>query len=249
MLLHVHPVILVLTTQHYPARLANQKFGKDQGRNDERIHGDVGGRESRADREISDDALRRIGPFTRENVLRWYTSLSEEWDPVERFDWIGVLPIEDFHAVCGDIDIPWATEEGRAAWMKFSEALKQRLHLTSRAHALTNELQRIVGHNFAPHFNDVVQAIMRALEELPASDRDADSILGWCKSWAAADTAQKQELQRALFPDGLMVSKENGYFERGNTTLMESWTHFFNSLEGSTGTASLENKFGRGERI
>ena len=75
------------------------------------------------------------------------------------------------------------------------------------------------------------------------------SVLNLPKHWTAADTAQKQELQRALFPDGLMVSKENGYIERGNTTLMESWTHFFNSLEGSTGTASLENKYGRGERI
>lgn len=75
------------------------------------------------------------------------------------------------------------------------------------------------------------------------------SVLNLPKHWAAADTAQKQELQRALFPDGLMVSKENGYIERGNATLMESWTHFFNSLEGSTGTASLENKYGRDGQI
>jgi hypothetical protein len=73
--------------------------------------------------------------------------------------------------------------------------------------------------------------------------------LNLSKHWAAADTTQKQELQRALFPDGLMVSKENGYFERGNTSLMESWQLFLNSLEGSTRTDSLENKFGRGERI
>lgn len=46
-----------------------------------------------------------------------------------------------------------------------------------------------------------------------------------------------------------MVSKEHGYFERGNTSLMESWQLFFNSLEGSTSAVSLENKFGRDGQI
>ena len=97
-------------------------------------------------------------------------------------------------------------------------------------------------------------------EQIKASDSETStletmmveaktSVLNLPKHWAAADTAQKQELQRALFPDGLMVSKENTYIERGYTTPRESWTHFFNTLEDSTGTASLENKIGRGERI
>lgn len=30
--------------------------------------------------------------------------------------WIGVYGCQDFHAVCGDIDIPWATEEAREVW-------------------------------------------------------------------------------------------------------------------------------------
>ncbi len=75
------------------------------------------------------------------------------------------------------------------------------------------------------------------------------SVLDLSKHWAAADTQQKQELQRALFPERLMVSKEHGYFERGNTSLMESWQLFFNSLEGSTSAVSLENKFGRDGQI
>jgi hypothetical protein len=70
------------------------------------------------------------------------------------------------------------------------------------------------------------------------------SVLNLPKQWTASDTAQKQELQRALFPDGLMVSKEKGYFERGNTSLMESWRLFFNSLEGSTSTESFEKMVG-----
>jgi hypothetical protein len=53
---------------------------------------------------------------------------------------------------------------------------------------------------------------------------------------------------------GTVSSRANGverkrYFERGNTSLMESWQQLFNSSEGSTGTVSLGNKYGRGERI
>jgi hypothetical protein len=47
-----------------------------------------------------------IGEFTRENVLAW---MNRQRSP----DWICIIPVEDFHAVCGDIDIPWAKEEVR----------------------------------------------------------------------------------------------------------------------------------------
>jgi hypothetical protein len=46
-----------------------------------------------------------IGEFTRENILSW----------LKRGNCLDGFPAlyghEDFHAVCGDIDIPWATEE------------------------------------------------------------------------------------------------------------------------------------------
>jgi hypothetical protein len=45
----------------------------------------------------------RIGKFTRENVAAWLENRTR-MDP-------GFYPV-DFHAVCGDIDIPWATKEG-----------------------------------------------------------------------------------------------------------------------------------------
>lgn len=51
----------------------------------------------------------RIGKFTRENVAKWLDTHTG-MDP-------GFYP-KDFHAVCGDIDIPWATEEGRLCWAK-----------------------------------------------------------------------------------------------------------------------------------
>jgi len=59
--------------------------------------------------ELSDSDLRQIGKLTRNNVLAWM-------EGHQGVDWIEVLtwgPIYDFHAVCGDVDIPWATENGQ----------------------------------------------------------------------------------------------------------------------------------------
>ncbi len=118
----------------------------------------------------------------------------------------------------------------------------------------------ISAEDFAALKADITKTTTDIQEQIKAFDSETStletmmveaktSVLDLPKHWTASDTAQKQELQRALFPDGLMVSKEKGYFERGNTSLMESWRLFFNSLEGSTTAESFENKFGRGERI
>jgi hypothetical protein len=56
-------------------------------------------------RELTDNDLEVIGKFTRENIISW---LDSRTDP----GWIGVLPEEDFRAVCGNIEVPWATKEG-----------------------------------------------------------------------------------------------------------------------------------------
>ena len=55
--------------------------------------------------EFHDYELRSIGEFTRENILRWLEN-SYIANSV-----VGLLPVRDFHAVCGDIEIPWATKE------------------------------------------------------------------------------------------------------------------------------------------
>lgn len=55
--------------------------------------------------------LRNIGEFTRENILGW---LNSHTGP----DWVGIIPVEDFCAVCGDIDIPWATEKAKADFQR-----------------------------------------------------------------------------------------------------------------------------------
>jgi hypothetical protein len=50
---------------------------------------------------LTQSDLRLIGEFTRWRVAQWLHNQSPEGG------------IEDFHAVCGDIDIPWDTEAGR----------------------------------------------------------------------------------------------------------------------------------------
>jgi hypothetical protein len=77
---------------------------------------------------LTDIELREIGRFTRENILKWFhsdrhtTPKTNDWAGwLPLFDWVGMLPVQDFHAVCGDIDIPWATEEAKQMWERTQE--------------------------------------------------------------------------------------------------------------------------------
>jgi hypothetical protein len=58
---------------------------------------------------LVDADLKSIGEFTRENVAEFLEISS---GPEER-------PIEDFHAVCDDMEIPWATKEGRDCYNEY----------------------------------------------------------------------------------------------------------------------------------
>ena len=69
--------------------------------------------------DLDDAELRSIGKFTRKNVVRWFDSHTGP-------DWVGFTPLQDFHAVCGDIDIPWATEDGKMLWTKVREGGRMR---------------------------------------------------------------------------------------------------------------------------
>jgi hypothetical protein len=74
--------------------------------------------------ELTESDLRSIGEFTRENVRKWveghyHTGVggSRSWDD---YEWNGVVPgARDFHAVCGDIDIPWADEASKETWKEY----------------------------------------------------------------------------------------------------------------------------------
>jgi hypothetical protein len=60
--------------------------------------------------ELADWQLCSIGEFTREHVARCLESQFE----------VGVYGWKDFHAVCDDIDIPWATKEGFDCYRRVS---------------------------------------------------------------------------------------------------------------------------------
>jgi hypothetical protein len=57
---------------------------------------------------LNSSDLHLIGEFTRENVAARIAVWIER-GPLE----FGLYGYDDFHAVCGDIDIPWATEEAK----------------------------------------------------------------------------------------------------------------------------------------
>jgi len=60
--------------------------------------------------------LRKVSDFTRENVLKWM-------DSHQGADWIDILPVKVFHAVCGDIDIPWSTQASRQIWNELKDEI------------------------------------------------------------------------------------------------------------------------------
>ena len=63
--------------------------------------------------------LQRIGEFSRENITRWLDIHVPKDALVPgqdlNFD-LQVYGWEDFHAVCGDIEIDWAKEESKRVW-------------------------------------------------------------------------------------------------------------------------------------
>ena len=62
-----------------------------------------------------------IGEFTRENVHDWLADYTTKY--YRDYGWFPV----DFHAVCGDIDIPWATKEAFECYSRRTEKTVDRL--------------------------------------------------------------------------------------------------------------------------
>ena len=75
------------------------------------------------------------------------------------------------------------------------------------------------------------------MEQLIADARR--SIVNLAKTWLESDLARRQEVQTALFPDGLVFSPDSLFFEPRNHTLMQSVSELIDTLI----------KDGRGERI
>ena len=56
-------------------------------------------------KNLSDYDLGNIGEFNRENVEEWLTSNSGDFQSVT-----------DFTAVCGEVEIPWSSEDNEMAY-------------------------------------------------------------------------------------------------------------------------------------
>jgi hypothetical protein len=73
-----------------------------------------------------------IGEFTRENISRWLDS----GGPLGWSFEMGVYGWTDFHAVCGEIDVPWASEEAKNAYERVMRLVnltpQDRLRLTPK---------------------------------------------------------------------------------------------------------------------
>lgn len=55
--------------------------------------------------DLSNYDLENIGEFTRENVEQWLMTHSGDFSSVT-----------DFYAVCGDVEIPWSSEDNEMAY-------------------------------------------------------------------------------------------------------------------------------------
>jgi len=56
------------------------------------------------------------------------------------------------------------------------------------------------------------------------------------ETWGKAGVNEKQELQLAVFPEGLMWSPEVAFFEPGNTSLMQAVQELWKDLEKESGS-------------
>ncbi len=106
-----------------------------------------------------------IGDFTRKNVARYLEEI--------RGDASG-LPVEDFHAVFDDKEIPWATKEGCEEYRRIMElAEKRKQDQTNRIGAgVLEDLDRWLEHEFPaelpPAMRPAVRwAMLHAFEQDP----------------------------------------------------------------------------------
>jgi hypothetical protein len=69
------------------------------------------------------------------------------------------------------------------------------------------------------------------------------SIVNLAKTWHEADLARRQEIQTALFPDGLAFSPDFLFFEPRNHTLMQSVSELVTVLINDGRPTILESFF------
>jgi hypothetical protein len=67
----------------------------------------------------------------------------------------------------------------------------------------------------------------------------AESVLNLAGTWLKTDLARRQELQNAIFPEGLRFSNDLLLFEPGNVTLMQAINELLDTLVQVGGPARI----------
>jgi len=80
-----------------------------------------------------------------------------------------------------------------------------------------------------------IETQLKALENEHSTIRDLIEsarvqVLDLAKTWQNAGPNEQRELQNSLFPEGLMWSHENDYFEPGNITLSQAVAELVDGL-------------------
>jgi hypothetical protein len=142
--------------------------------------------------ELTNSDLQSIGEFTRENVLKWTEShwhtnwvdgvrVSSSWsDPI----WVGLLPVEDFHAICGDVDIPWTTEAAKLIWTRcFSTSHGVPVHRAPDVEHTKPD----VGQGM--HYIEFIGAVVCGRRELcpPIREFTRENVLAWMERQGGFD--------------------------------------------------------------
>ncbi|HET9406014.1 MAG TPA: hypothetical protein VFO39_02140 [Candidatus Sulfotelmatobacter sp.] len=127
--------------------------------------------------DLSALELWAIGDFTRENIVSWLNR--------GNFFEIGIYGWEDFHAVCGDIDIPWTDERAKLYGSKwFAQMYPHKLRVMMRTF---EELQAMPA---GPEYEQACREWLRTAAKASLDDiRSAASsptpehtscLEGWC---------------------------------------------------------------------
>jgi hypothetical protein len=70
-------------------------------------------------------------------------------------------------------------------------------------------------------------------------EQSRQELIDLVRAWSKTGITGRVELQKALFPDGLVWSHESGFLNSENTRLMDDWREYFQSLGDSR--ADLNN--------
>jgi len=118
--------------------------------------------------------------------------------------------------------------------MADQNALNQKAVIAKLKGEMSQEDFEIVKQSVSEELSNIEEAISHldsersSMEELVQQSNQ--QRLDFVQAWRAGGVRQKQELQWALFPEGLSYSMQKRFFEPANASLLQAFRDFFDSL-------------------